>query len=142
MNLIPEICKLLGVGVREEFKLKFDKNTVYDQTFRFDENRGLEYKDEYGWVQSCKTTAVLTGELEIVKLPFKPKAGERFFFISTLEPISVRQAYWSRSNRNTSELALLFCGNVFRTEEEAEKHKSEICEKLIGKSLEAEVELP
>jgi len=136
MNLIPEICKLLGVGVREEFKLKCGKNTVYDQTFRFDESGGLEYKDEYSWVQSCKTRAVLTGELEIVKLPFKPKAGERFFFISTSEPINVEEAYWSSSNRNTIDLALLFCGNVFRTKEEAEKHKSEICKKLIGEGLE------
>ncbi len=136
MNLIPEICKLLGVGVREEFKLKLGKDTLLGETFRFDENGGLEYQDGYSWVQSCKTRAVLTGELEIVKLPFKPKAGERFFFISTSEPISVAEAYWSSSNRNTIDLALLFCGNVFRTEEEAEKHKSEICKKLIGKSLE------
>lgn len=135
MNLIPEICKLLGVGVREEFKLKFDKNTVYDQTFRFDESGGLEYKDEYSWVQSCKTRAVLTGELEVVKIPFKPEYGMLYYYAWGTKPPDIRVACTTWFGC-FADLERLHSGNCFCSEDEAEANKFKIYEKLSCESLE------
>ena len=128
MNLIPKIAEMLGVEIGEEFKVENDVCL-----HRFTEN-GLEYKVCGAWSACARLNLILNGTEKIIKLPYKPKPQERFFFVSTTKPVTVEKAYWS-SNNNTIDYALLFCGNVFRTEEEAEKHKAEIYEKLIGKKL-------
>ena len=143
MNLIPKIAELLGVEVGEEFNAKhanigkiLTNSKEEPSIFKFG-NDGLYAKcsDGSGDFFLIGMGNFLKGDYEIVKLPFEPKPQERFFYVSISKPVTIEEAYWS-SNMNTIDYALLFCGNCFRTAEEAEKHKYEIYEKLTGKKWE------
>ena len=75
---------------------------------------------------------LVLGKHEIVKLPFEPKNGDSYFriFINSGRDINVCRDTWLDW---TTDYMCKCCGNCFRTEAEAEKHKYEIYEKLTGK---------
>ena len=62
MNYIPEIAKLFGVEVGEEFKLKGS-----DDIYRFSEDNILEWKSHMGWEEEDIRVFIdlITGEEEI-----------------------------------------------------------------------------
>lgn len=112
-NLIPEIAKMLGVELGEEFK--FGNNNV---KFWFDLD-GL-HSEEF-------ETADLTfyrlarGDAEIVKLPWKPKEGQTvygFYARGISRSLEVISFVWVGSV--VSHQALVKAGWVFPTREEAE----------------------
>lgn len=78
-NLIPEIAKMLGVTLGEEFKVKGDDELTYRFT-----NDGLELTHDSG-IELAKISAnvafvdLVNGKDEIIKLPWKPKAGEQYY---------------------------------------------------------------
>jgi len=72
----------------------------------------------------------LKGDYEIVKLPFEPKQGETYYKVILRDGLSVAKEDWTGWLADYSDK---YCGNCFRTESEAEKHKYEIYEKLAGK---------
>lgn len=78
-NLIPQIAQMLGVELGEEFKIKEYGERIY----RFD-NSGLQLIYDNG-VRNLNITAnmalscLLSGDIEIVKLPWKPKMDERYW---------------------------------------------------------------
>ena len=132
MNLIPEIAEKLGVELGEEFKLKSDETGEYDEIYRFDENAALQMKNRCGWGISCRLPALLAGDIEIVKLPFEPKIGDSFYkmVILSSNKLAVGVDTWGGT---VQDYALKYCGNCFRTEAEANRHKVEIYEKVTGK---------
>lgn len=117
-NLIPEIARMLGVEIGEEFKIKEYGERIY----RFD-NSGLQLIYDNG-VRNLNITAnmalscLLSGDIEIVKLPWKPKIGAYYytFSISSGKWI-VRPSWWIDS---PNEYALLDKGWVYRSQAEAE----------------------
>ena len=136
MNLIPEIAEKLGVELGEEFKLKSNEAGEYDEIYRFDENAALQMKNRCGWGMSCRLADVLAGKIEIIKLPFEPKEGEIYWSVAWSETehlIVVCTLHWISNDRCYADK---YCGNCFRNESEAEKHKYEIYEKLTGKKWE------
>lgn len=116
-NLIPEICKMLGVELGEEFKIK-----GYKLTYMITDDKWLMATDdspETGWT-SANTLFVdlLNGDVEIVKLPWKPKKGETYYTFELLNgKWIVRLFCWGGS---PDEYALLDKGWIYRTEKEAE----------------------
>ena len=62
MNYIPEIAKLFGVEVGEEFKLKGS-----DDIYRFSEDNILEWKSHMDWKEEELQIFIglITGEEEI-----------------------------------------------------------------------------
>ena len=131
MNLIPEIAEKLGVELGEEFKLKSDEAGEYDEIYRFDENAALQMKNRCGWGISCRLPALLSGDIEIIKLPFEPKEGEVYFCVCWGEKtIYVEDYLWEG---DSTDYQRMYCGNCFRTRSEAAAHKFEIYEKLTGK---------
>ena len=68
MNYIPEIAKLFGVEIGEEFKLKGS-----DDIYRFSEDGLLEWKWCKKWEEEELRTFLdlITGKEEIVKLTNK-----------------------------------------------------------------------
>ena len=72
-NLIPEIAHMLGVEIGEEFKVKGDD----EYTYRFTSNElKLTYANdiEMSTIATNKALiALLNGEDEIIKMPWKPK---------------------------------------------------------------------
>lgn len=117
-NLIPEICKMLGVEIGEDFKIK----GYNEQTYRFDAD-GL--KVIYSCLMKKRLTfanvmlgSLLAGKAEIVKLPWKPKKGETYYTFELLNgKWIVHLLWWTGTPCN---YALLDKGWVFRTKEEAE----------------------
>ena len=78
-NLIPEICKMLGVELGEEFKVKGDDETTYSFT---DDGLKLIYNGGIGIAEISSDAAfiaLLKGKDEIVKLPWRPKEGEKYW---------------------------------------------------------------
>lgn len=126
-NLIPEIIQMLGVAIGEEFKIK-DKHGefVSDKTYKFSENALMYFHQEddniYRIVSRTTLCSLLNGNYEIVKLPWKPKKGEKYYtFVLMVALMSdkwvVRSSRWDGL---PNEYALLDKGWVYRTEAEAQ----------------------
>lgn len=112
-NLIPEIARMLGVELGEEFKIK-----GYDPTCWFDLD-GLHFDV---WVAEDEEDAMLhnllCGEAEIIKLPWKPKKGDVYFTFGLLgDKWVVRSLWWGGF---PEEYALLSKGWMYRTEKEVQ----------------------
>lgn len=117
-NLIPEIAKMLGVELGEEFKIKGYDGLTYKLT-----DNGLELTTVDGqktkWFDYGALNSLLKGKMEIVKLPWKPKFGDRYFGVFEFNGklMVCRYDIW----RGTiAEEAQYRCGWVYRTKEEAE----------------------
>lgn len=116
-NLIPEIAKMLGVELNEEFKIKGREGVIYK--FIVD---GLIVSDDD--VEKVYTTAnmpligLIRGDIEIVKLPWKPKKGDVYFTFGRLgDKWVVRSLWWGGF---PEEYALFDKGWVYRSEVEAQ----------------------
>ena len=120
-NLIPEICKMLGVELGEEFKIK-----GYEEwSYKFDNDRGIMFKHNDDVKMPVAPVSVyvaflalLRGGCEIIKLPWKPKKGETYFTFDRIGNKWSTNSYWWGDFPD--EYALLDKGWVFRTKEEAE----------------------
>ena len=118
-NLLPEICKMLGVELGEEFKIK-----GYKLTYMITDDKWLMATDdspETGWTPANTLFVdLLNGDAEIVKLPWKPKKDETFytFGIHATENkwVVVSAEWWD----NVKNLALYKIGWIYRTQAEAE----------------------
>lgn len=121
-NLIPKIAELLGVEIGEEFKIKGYEEWFY----KFDNDRGLMFKHNDDVKMPVAPVslyvaflALLRGECEIIKLPWKPKKDEKYwgFWYSQLNDAWLIILYtWSNS---PDDFAFYKAGWVFRTKEEA-----------------------
>lgn len=115
-NLIPEICKMLSVELGEEFKVdKYD-----EMTFKFAENMLVARADFKGakWgITYVVLSELLGGNVEIIKLPWKPKMYETYYSFDIIYGVLV-----VCSNKWTGlpyQYALLAKGWALRTKEEA-----------------------
>lgn len=116
-NLIPQIAQMLGVELGEEFKIKGREGAIYK--FIVD---GLLVSDDDA--EKVYTTAhmplvgLVRGDIEIVKLPWKPKKGEYYYTFELLgDKWVVRSSWWGGF---PNEYALLDKGWVYRTCEKAQ----------------------
>lgn len=118
-NLIPKIAELLGVELGEEFKIKGYDGLIYKLT-----DAGLELTTVDGqktkWFDHGALNSLLKGKMEIVKLPWKPKEGEKYwgFWYSSLNDAWIVLLYtWGN---NPADFAFYKAGWVYRTKEEAQ----------------------
>lgn len=116
-NLIPEIAQMLGVELGEKFKV----NEYAEMTFKFTENMLVARADFKGakWgITYVVLSELLGGNVEIIKLPWKPKKGDVYFTFGLLgDKWVVRSLWWGGF---PEEYALLDKGWVYRTEGEAQ----------------------
>ena len=116
-NLIPEIAKMLGVEIGEEFKIKGYDGLTYKLT-----DNGLELTTVDGqktkWFDHGALNSLLKGKMEIVKLPLKPKKGETYYTFELLGGKWIVHLLWWAGSPNG--YALLDKGWVFRSQAEAE----------------------
>lgn len=118
-NLIPEIARMLGVELGEEFAVKGRKGVAYkfiiDELIVSGSNNA-----EHGYISANMVlVSLVRGDAEIVKLPWKPKEGENYytFIYDCYHKWCVWQQRWSN---HPFDLALLEKGWVYRSREEAE----------------------
>ena len=118
-NLIPEIARMLGVEIGEEFKV--DRYEYNGLTCKFAENMLMSRSDLKGaeWgITYVILSELLAGDAEIVKIPWKPKKGDAYYTFEIFRgKWVVRSLWWTGAPCN---YALLDKGWVFRTKEEAE----------------------
>lgn len=121
-NHMKQIAEMLGVELGEEFKIKYNTGTSED-TFYLTED-GCHHHG--GTISPKKLNKLITGTIEIIKLPWKPKNGDRYYDVHPDGTIG--NTIFSCDS--TYDLAMLYMGNCFRTEKEAETHKDEIMQKF------------
>lgn len=118
-NLIPQIAQMLGVEIGEEFKVKGDDETTYIFT---DDGLKLTYDGGIGIVEISSDVAfvdLVNGKDEIVKLPWKPKFGDRYFGVFEFNG-KLQICRYDIWRETIAEEAQYRCGWVYRTREEAE----------------------
>ena len=115
INLIPMIAEKLGVEVGEPFKVK-----GYDGTY-------FKFDNMYGLLSACRLKDIWRGEgnlfvflelclgnKEIIKLRYKPKFGETYYYVTpdgdVIDAIN---------GNSTFDFTLYKIGNQFRTSDEA-----------------------
>lgn len=112
-NLIPEICKMLGVELGEEFKVEVDNRTYW---FDLDGLHSGEYvaEDE----DDAMLHDLLCGEVEIVKLPWRPDYRQMYW------TFGLKDGIWVVVPREwedyPAEILLADKGWAYRSKEEAE----------------------
>lgn len=117
-NLIPEICKMLGVELGEEFKVVSKEgneqicNFTMAGLFEHDNKESGSYNKEL-------LAEIVCNNAEIVKLPWKPKNGQGYYTFGT--SVGKKWMIWQQLwNNHPVDLALLDKGWIYRTREEAE----------------------
>ena len=73
------------------------------------------------------TMALFRGKLLIKKLPYKPKVGDVYFYVSAAKTIERKMHYGT-----TIDCLLSNAGKCYRTYEEAELHYDQDCNDLLG----------
>ncbi len=131
-NLIPEIAKMLGVELGEEFKVNLNG---WNNTYRFNNNGLFGKTQTEKWIACPELFGLLvTGNAELIKLPWKPKKGDTYFTFELLGDKWVVRSLWWGGFPN--EYALLDKGWVYRTCEEAQAALP-----AVAKELDVEYEL-
>ena len=136
-NLMPEILKLLGVDYGEQFKLHNKEYTFGDDLFMFNKDEGLFCIYPNGSIEILNNVLydILNGNYEVVKLPYRPQMGDKYWMLDLCEGIHIVDYIW---DGDILDLLGLNFGIVYRTREEAEAHMAEDFKKLTGISLEVE----
>lgn len=125
MNYFKQVAEMLGVEPGEEFKVKWKSGINFTNSkYRFTE-RGLNEVDTT-WFANGILADILSGKAEIVKLPWKPKNGERYWYYSPLS----RETFYLTREDGLDDLLLWKAGNCFKTKEEAETKGKKIMEQI------------
>ena len=122
-NRMNEIAKLLGVELEEVFKITDDTHDDYQRYLRFTKNAGIEISDDgVEWEMAGTVIGamilkfLLMGNVRIVKLPWKPKMGERYYVSDIFDRDLFDYYLWDDDERDEE---LYKRGLVFKTKEEA-----------------------
>ena len=126
-NCMAEVAKLLGVELGESFKITSDTQGDYQgdyqNYYRFTENNCFETSvDGVKWETATVTILLkhllIISDIRIIKLPWKPREGEKYY----VPRIAVRPEdrncyyYWTNDDINIKHYRM---GIVCKTPEEA-----------------------
>lgn len=126
MSYYEQVANMLGLELGEKFKITNDEFDYHGDTFYFSED-GCK---DLGSVCNCNgiLLSILSGNSKIVKLPWKPKKGEQYWYCSIIaQPVVVATIWGGFSN----DLCKWKCGNCFKTKKEAEIKGKQIMEQII-----------
>ena len=114
INYMPEIAKMLGVELDEEFEIVGYKNRNFKIT-----ECGIKKLEGGEWVSgSFIFEGLLTGECTIKRKPRKPMLGERYWNVSMNG--TVDYYVWGGYRLDVCNYKL---GNCYQTEREAEANR-------------------
>ena len=116
INRMEEVAKMFGLELEEHFHItiKSHENTVYKFT-----KDGVAFYDNKlkTWYESVGLLAgILTGETEVVKLPWKPKMDEKYYIPSIFDWDFYKYNFWLNDECDEKYYKR---GLVFKTKEEA-----------------------
>lgn len=115
-NLMPEIARMLGVELGEEFKVVSKDGS--ERTCILTHNGLLDKDTNYVYYNKELFVDIVRGDAEVIKLPWKPKKGETYYTFELLGSKWVVRPSWCGGFPN--EYALFEKGWVYRTRTEAE----------------------
>ena len=121
-NHMAEVAKIFGVKLGESFKITSDTRGDYHNYYRFTENNCLEISDDdVEWkttIAAVLLKHILMGDIRIVKLPWKPRKGEKYYipYISTQQKGMHVTYYWNNDHIDIEHYRM---GLVCKTPEEA-----------------------
>ena len=128
-NYMADVAKMLGVELEEEFMIP-DKDVILKITAK----DGLIYKvnGKKEWrYNPSDLQDLLMGKYEIVKLPWKPKKWDWYYYPNTFYSKVVIKV----CDDMPFDYAMKALGICYLTYEEAEVHFAEDYKKLTGKEL-------
>lgn len=129
MNYIGKVAEMLGVEIGEEFKIEFDNGMLSINNYML-LDEGMFCSDGLSMSASC-FGYLIKGEYKIVKLPFKPKNGDKYYtYYTNKEEWLIWDSTWSG---DVSDYARLKSGIVFRTSQEALNALPQKYKELTGK---------
>lgn len=130
-NLMPEVAKLLGVEIGEEFIIE---NTDRKETvvLAMDGFHVIQPNNVVGPDHGKLLSKVLQGLYEVKKKPWEPKYKERYYRPNIIYK-RVSDVLWRGS---ALDYALKELGMIYKTPEEAQEHFAVDYERLTGKKLE------
>lgn len=119
-NLIPEIARMLGVEIGEEFKVE----GVADKTYKFIIDELIvcgEENTNHGYVTAnMMLVSLAKGDAKLIKLPWKPKKREKYWTFN----IFFESGKWVTTSfvwgDEVFDNAVFKVGWVYRTREEAQ----------------------
>jgi len=142
-NLMQIIVEKLGLEMGEEFYIccyRDGKKQVYCNVasgknvrskFKFEPEKGLlkfnDVNETWGKAEERMLTEIIHGR------PFLPKIGDTYWRVLWDGHDSVIEAFSLSWDGGTKALEDRYCGNCFRTEEEANAEKYNIYKRLTGK---------
>ncbi|MCI7235465.1 MAG: hypothetical protein MR553_04945 [Veillonellaceae bacterium] len=122
-NYMAEVAGLFGVELGEVFKITDDDSGKYHNYYRFTEKKGIEVsEDNVKWEADTAELLVLKwlliGVARIIKLPWKPRKGEKYYVPRIAARPENRHSYyyWGNSGFDIERYKM---GIVCRTKEEA-----------------------
>ena len=133
MNYYKQVAEMLGVELNEEFSLKHKDGELLSKKYRISPFAGLLLKNGDEWHQSGYIGEIISGNLTIVKLPWKPKDDEFYYDYSPCTCITCQERWMNTS----SDYCMWKIGNCFRTREEASKKGKEIMESIEKEYMES-----
>ena len=116
---MEEVAKMFGVELRETFKIADDIFGKHPKYYRFAENVCLEAsKDGVNWetADAGVLEDILIGDVRIIKLPWKPQEGDRYYFPC---PASIEKWDYSTWSERDVDYYRLNHGFVCKTMERA-----------------------
>ena len=126
-NFMPEIAKMLGVELGEEFIIE-NKDRKETVVLAADGLHVIQPNNILGPDHGKLLSKVLQGLYEVKKLPWEPKKDERYY-IPSVSSQCVQKYFW---HEYTLDFAMKALGMIYRTKEEAEAHFAEDYERLTG----------
>lgn len=133
MNYYKKIAEMLGVELGEEFSLKDNKTkNIFIPRYKITQEEGLMYsvnRNEFD--RSVSLMSIINGSFSVVKLPWKPKKGEVYWYYSE----AFQHAFASEWIGSLCDLLYWKSGNFFKTKKEANEKGY-----VLWKELEKEYE--
>ena len=123
-NHMTEVAEMFGVEIGEPFKITDGTQDNYKYYYKFTENAGFEtsyfetsYDDgDWGKASAEILRSILIGDVRIIKLPWKPREDERYYYPLPSDKDLWGGTTWTDSNYDNIRLNR---GIVFKTKEEA-----------------------
>lgn len=145
IHLLEQFMKENGLEFDKPFrvKIKTPKGELnFDEIYiHKDDNRyigfTLNYADNNELVEDNRLDILdllFSDNVKIVKTPWKPKYGERYWYVWFDETHDgwVRSSSW---DKHSADFTKYIIGNCFKTEEEAEEHVYDVLQILKGEPL-------
>lgn len=124
-NYMPEVAKMLGLEIGEEFDILYKDGTATELgPFKFTNETILDCDGDE--LQCWRLCCLLTGDYTIQKRPWRPKYDDEYWIVFTNG--NVGWQYFRKGH--TGHIANLNMGNCFPTKEAALAAVPEMLEKF------------